>query len=67
MMARYKTLDLEAAAKAVEDAGFEPLIVDGKFVAVIVGNLRIYPSKEQIVVSQLEALRAQQKDQGNER
>ena len=38
-MARYTTLDLEGAAKAVEKAGFEPLIVDGKFMAVIVGRL----------------------------
>ena len=50
-MARYKTLDVEAAAAAVEKAGFEPLIIDGKLMAVIAGPLRIYSSKDQIVVS----------------
>lgn len=51
-MARYVTLETEAAASAVEKAGFEPLIVDNKFVAVIVGALRIYANKDLIVVSQ---------------
>ncbi len=50
-MARYKTLEVEAAAAAVEKAGFEPLIIDGKLMAVIAGPLRIYSSKDQIVVS----------------
>ena len=53
-MARYVTLEVEAAALAVEKAGFEPLIVDGKLMAVIAGPLRIYASKDQIVVSQQE-------------
>lgn len=51
-MARYRTLEVEAAALAVEEAGFEPLIVDGKLMAVIAGPLRIYASKDQIIVSE---------------
>ena len=51
-MARYKTLEVEAAAAAVEKAGFEPLIIDGKLMAVIAGPLRIYSSKGEITVSE---------------
>lgn len=53
-MASYKTLTGEEAAQAIERAGMEPLLVDGKLVAIISGPLRIYANKDQIVVSEQE-------------
>lgn len=50
---RYVTLKLEDADRAIKQvAGFEPLIVDDKLVAVIVGGLRIYPKSGELLVSE---------------
>lgn len=55
-MPRYKTLSSEEAEAAVAKVdGLEPLVVDGKLQAIIVGTLRIYPNKDTLVVSQQEA------------
>jgi len=43
-MARYQTLKLDDAEKALFDAGVEPIIHDGKLAALKVGALRIGPS-----------------------
>ena len=53
-MARYATLESAEAEKALLAKGLEPLVVDGKLVAVIADDLRIYVSKSAIAVSQKE-------------
>lgn len=53
-MSRYHTLEVEAAALAIERAKIEPLIVDGVLVAIIVGLIRIYASKDKFIVSEQE-------------
>ena len=54
-MASYKTLTVnDAAAALTATKDFEPLIVDGKLVAIIAGPLRIYASKEGLLIGKLE-------------
>lgn len=45
-MAKYITLDFDAAEKAIAKVdGLEPIIVDGKLMAFKIGSLRISPKK----------------------
>lgn len=54
-MPRYKTLGAGDAEKAIEQvAGLEPLVIDGKLMAVIVRPLRIYAQKDGLIVSERE-------------
>ena len=54
-MARYKTLGLDEAEKAVEaikDA--EVVIADEKLSSIRIGDLRIYASSNKLIISQKE-------------
>jgi hypothetical protein len=55
-VARYKTLNPEEAADAIDSLeGLEAIVADGKLSAIIAGRFRIYPLKDVLVVSKLEA------------
>lgn len=51
-MARYQTLKLDDAEKALLEAGLEPIILDGKLGGIKVGGLRIGPTGKELFVSQ---------------
>ena len=54
-MPRYRTLNADEGANAVARIkDFEPLVIDGKLMAIIAGPLRIYANKDVLVVSEKE-------------
>jgi hypothetical protein len=51
-VARYKTLDVAGAYKALKDIdGVEPIVVDDELASIRVGKLRIFPDRSQLKVS----------------
>ena len=55
MMPRYKTLDVKQSEEALaEIKGLEAIIVDDRLSAIVAGKLRIYASKDVLVISRQE-------------